>query len=300
LCAPLVCYSMNDNKVDYITQWKMPCGLTLRGYSKAAEATYLFVPELKISLDMGGIDKTVKSNLFFITHTHSDHAIHLPEAQPAFIDLKDPNIIFAPKQAVKYIHTYMHASQELNSNADLNSEEVLKQKPFQVIGVSPSETYPINHNKHEVAVFFCQHNVTSVGYGFSEVRMKLKDEYKSVPGKEIAALRKQGVEVQERTLVPLFLFLGDTNAEVFTANSETMFSYPVIILECTFILPNHLNQASNSFHLHWSDIEPFVHKYPNVTFVLIHFSLRYKDDEIQEFFANLKLPNVVPWLTKKQ
>ena len=54
-----------------LKQIKMPgSNLTLRGYSKAAEATFFFVPELKIALDMGGIDKSVHSNYFFISHTH--------------------------------------------------------------------------------------------------------------------------------------------------------------------------------------------------------------------------------------
>jgi ribonuclease Z len=35
---------------------------------------------------------------------------------------------------------------------------------------------------------------------------------------------------------------------------------------------------------------------PDVTFVLMHFSLRYKDDDIRDFFRG-KLPqNVVCWL----
>jgi hypothetical protein len=54
-----------------LRDFKIPqSDLTLRGYSKAAEATFFFVPELKTALDMGGIDKSVHSQYFFITHTH--------------------------------------------------------------------------------------------------------------------------------------------------------------------------------------------------------------------------------------
>jgi hypothetical protein len=50
---------------------KLPSiNITIRGYSRAAEATYFFVPEWKVALDMGGIDKATHSQYFFITHTH--------------------------------------------------------------------------------------------------------------------------------------------------------------------------------------------------------------------------------------
>ena len=62
-----------------LKEFKIPqSDLTLRGYSKAAEATFFFIPELKVALDMGGIDKSVHSQYFFITHTHSVYLHFLP------------------------------------------------------------------------------------------------------------------------------------------------------------------------------------------------------------------------------
>ena len=69
----------------------------------------------------------------------------------------------------------------------------------------------------------------------------------------------------------------------------------MIVIECTFLLPDHKQQAEQSDHTHWLHLEEIVKSNPDVTFVLIHFSLRYKNDEILKFF-NDKPKNVIPWI----
>jgi hypothetical protein len=44
------------------------------------------------------------------------------------------------------------------------------------------------------------------------------------------------------------------------------------------------------------DLQPFVVQHPEIIFVLIHFSLQYKSEDIKEFFRTLNLPNVVPFI----
>jgi ribonuclease Z len=86
--------------------------------------------------------------------------------------------------------------------------------------------------------------------------------------------------------------------EVFDLHPEIL-ECPVVVVECTFLVPEHLSQAQQSHHTHWSQIEQLVKKHENVTFILIHFSLRYKDADIELFFNNLpggKPKNVVPWI----
>jgi hypothetical protein len=47
------------------------CNYTLAGHSKSAEATYFYVPELKLAIDMGFISKNYSPTTFLITHTHA-------------------------------------------------------------------------------------------------------------------------------------------------------------------------------------------------------------------------------------
>jgi len=172
--------------------------LSLRGYSRSAEATYFFIPELKISLDMGGIDKSTHSNSYFITHTHMDHCVHMPEAQPAFVNLTDPTLIFVPIESVPFVQNYMHSAQELNAVQVVDREANMKAKPFTLHGVSPGQNYPILNNRYEVDIIKCHHSVPTVGYAFSEPRSKLKEEYKSLKKTEIAELKKKGTEITEK------------------------------------------------------------------------------------------------------
>lgn len=48
--------------------------------------------------------------------------------------------------------------------------------------------------------------------------------------------------------------------------------------------------------MHWTFLRPFVEQNPKTTFVLIHFSLRYKADFVKQFFRDTNLKNVVVFL----
>jgi hypothetical protein len=78
--------------------------------------------------------------------------------------------------------------------------------------------------------------VPSVGYAFWQTRNKLKEEYKSLQGKEIAALKKQGTVVTEDVVDPLFVFTGDTSIKLFETNNS-LFDYPVIITGMIKMMP---------------------------------------------------------------
>ena len=42
-------------------------------------------------------------------------------------------------------------------------------------------------------------------------------------------------------------------------------------------------------HIHWTQLKPFVERYPDKIFTLFYFSQRYSNDEIAEFFTPLKI-----------
>ena len=136
----------------------------------------------------------------------------------------------------------------------------------------------------------------------------MKSEYKDLPRDEIIALRKKGVEITENAKHYLFAFLGDTTHRVFDMNTELL-NYPVIIVECTFLYDEHLPgnherfnyhlilklDAEKSKHAHWNNLRPIIEKNKQCIFVLIHFSLRYTDQQVLDFFEKMpeKLENVV-------
>ena len=110
------------------------------------------------------------------------------------------------------------------------------------------------------------------GYGVSEVRKKLKEEYTKLSGREIGELRKKGVEVNYECNAKFLCYLGDTSKEIFEG------------------------QADKTFHSHWRNLEPIVDKYKENNFILIHFSQRYENSWLTELFKEKNKTNVYPWI----
>jgi len=77
--------------------------------------------------------------------------------------------------------------------------------------------------------------------------------------------------------------------------------YPIVIIECTFLYDDELPLASQKKHIHWLELKPYIVKNPSTLFILTHFSLRYKDSDINIFFNDIKkkesINNIFPWLT---
>ena len=83
---------------------------------------------------------------------------------------------------------------------------------------------------------------------------------------------KKGVEVNYECNAKFLCYLGDTSKEIFEG------------------------QADKTFHIHWRNLEPIVDKYKENNFILIHFSQRYENSWLTEFFKEKNKTNVYPWI----
>jgi ribonuclease Z len=96
----------------------------------------------------------------------------------------------------------------------------------------------------------------------------------------------------------MFCYICDTSIAILSTYPQ-IFNYPIIIIECTFLYPDERENAVATKHIHWEELLPYVIQYSNIIFVLIHFSLRYKDAEILEFFNIQKdihnISNIKVW-----
>jgi len=279
--------------------------LSLIGHSRSAEATYFQIPQLSTNIDMGFIDKKFMSqnpNTFLITHTHADHTFYLASCQPAFVNRKHPNNLYVPKHSVEFVENFLHACQELNAGKTLPKEGVQERKPLQVTGVSEGdEIEQLGGKENYIArVVKCDHSVVCNGYAIYEKKKKLKKEYSQLKGQEIAKLRKEKgeAEVCDTVLEPRIAIMGDTTYRVFEIN-PSLLEFPVIVVECTFLEEGQEETALGAFHMHWNHLKPIVEKHPQTVFILTHFSLRYSDEFINDFFAKQGLSNVVPFTDDK-
>lgn len=271
---------------------------TIKGFSMAALRTNFYIKELNIMLD-GGLSSPYGAEYIFITHGHSDHTANLP----FHIYGKKENSqiqVYSPKEISEYIKDFIESAYVLSSDFDVKSigsrDDLYLYKYYKNNSVSPDDFIDLNikGKKLTIEVIKCYHSVPCVGYGFIEKRSKLKEEYKNLSGKEIGELRKKGENIQYEQEYPFFVFLGDTSKEIL--KDERIKKFKTIMIECTFLYDDDLEQADKTFHMHWNYLEDYIRENEKNIFILYHFSQRYKKKELLDFFEKIKFKNVVPWI----
>lgn len=251
----------------------------LTGYSWAALRTNFNVGRLMFD---AGLSSNKVSDYIFITHGHSDHCASL-----YFHTLAECHqTIYVPFEIEDSIKALLAANFIVsNYNIPFDSNTL----SYTVIGIKPGDILSIKHNgiKHNVVVYDNCHSVPCRSFGISEEKKIIKKEYKCYieenRARELGALRKAGIEVDDYVYVPRFVYIGDTNEEVFTIN-PSLFEYKDIIIECTFLLDDDIEHANKTKHCHFSKLREIIINHENNIFILYHFSTRYTVNEILHFF----------------
>lgn len=266
---------------------------TLKGYSRAAFRTGFYIPDLGLMLDAGP-QLRGKPEHILITHTHGDHIAQLPFTMIS--DEKGDHIfhIYAPKQSEELLRQYIAAL--FNVNAVRNMRDAVEQQ-YRFHPMTAGTEFPltIRKNPYLVEVFQCDHSIPTVSYGIKVIKHKLKDEFLGIPGKDIATMRKEGKEITNQVITPTLAYVCDTTIKVFALN-PTILTYSTVIIECTFLKSEDSN---GSDHISWDELKPFILANPRVNFILIHFSMKYKESEIEDFFRAEGVPNVKAWIAEK-
>ena len=283
-----------------ILSTEIPSGkrtLTLIGRSWAGDSTAFVVPELNAGFDAGYIVQGKRLARYFITHVHCDHSHMLTHVKSR----SKPPTIYVPKESVEVATGFLDAAQQMTSHLTQSEYAAFPWEPaFSMVGVSPGERFLVDKKESLYCdAFRCDHTVPCLGYKLSRVLQKLRPEYAGLSGREIAQLRKDGVDVMSQVDTPVLAFLGDTSVEgVFgvEATRGLLADVPLIIVECSFLSDDHREQAHNKKHVLWSELKPYVIAQPQTLFVLMHFSHRWSAPEVRKFFAEENLDNVLPWV----
>lgn len=253
------------------------------------------------TLDCGFIPHPQRRSHLFLTHAHGDHSTSLPFV----ISRHCPPDIFLPEATVEACRSYL----ERHLDFRLHGQEIESFLPtFALHGVTAGSKHRLSGKVHSdkiVEVFSVYHSVACVGYGFSQEKKRLKPEYQGLPGAKLGQLRKEGTVIDQNYESPMFAFMGDTTAQFYREHAElekegkeNIFRFPLIITECTFLGDHEedAQRAEQTKHTLWPELKPIVQAHPQVTFLLIHFSLRYSEVEVRAFFQKENLPNVVAFV----
>jgi ribonuclease Z len=247
-------------------------GIAIEGVSIAGRESFYKLPGFRTLLEFGRApEDTVSYATVCLTHGHLDHAAGLAHhASRRRLERLPAARVFAPEEAVPDLEAWLAFSQRLE-NVDYG---------LHLIPVRPGRSVMLR-NDLELKVLPGRHRVPTVGYLFSEIKRKLKDEFLGLPGEEIAAMRSKGVEVTRREETPLLAYPGDCGPAIFEAAPE-LFQARVLLIECSFLSPEDRDRARDYEHLHLQDFLERAALFQNEVIVLTHFSQRNRVAEIRE------------------
>jgi ribonuclease Z len=264
-------------------------GIVIEGVSIAGHESFYKLPAFRTLLEFGRApDDVVSYATVCLTHGHLDHAAGLAHhASRRRLTGLPPARVFAPEEAVPDLEAWLAISQRLEK-VDYGTH---------VTPALPGDSVPLR-NDLQLRFLPGRHRVPTIGYLFSEVRKKLRDELAGLPGEKIAALRQEGVEVARRQEIPLLAYPGDCGPSIFDAAPEILRAR-ALLLECSFFAPEDRDRAAQYEHIHLQDILERADLFENEALVLTHFSMRYRPEEIRTALSILPprlAERVVPFL----
>jgi ribonuclease Z len=293
----------------HVAYWKNTLAVTpvvtLSGYSRAAENTGFYCRELELALD-AGVPTNDLPSVICLTHLHNDHMCNLHKL---LIDNPKKPIIVIPDndkfaelltQTLKLIYLsskFIHP----NSQKGINPQVTY---PYRLLKLKVDESYMFKETRtgnYYVEGLPASHGVEAMSFGIYQMRKRCKPEYQNLNSTDYIQLKAQKVEFTEHYKYPILCYMSDTNPKPLELQTSSIYSYPNIVIECTFLEPEDLSHAKKKNHMHWQHLLPVIKSHPSTKFILIHFSKKYTWDQVKKFFHNYQttveyIPNIIIWL----
>jgi ribonuclease Z len=246
--------------------------LRILGASTGGEESWAVIPEMNIGFDIGRAPReVVATDNMFLTHGHMDHSAGIAYyfSQRMFIDAK-PGTLYAPAPLLGPIQRLLRIWAEIdgqeppaNLHAAIPGKDILVRRDLLV------RPFEVNHSARR----YDKSHVHSLGFSAIEVRQKLKDEFQGLDGPQLVALKQKGTEITRRVEIPLVTYCGDTAVGDFL-ELDYVRNSRVLMLECTFVEPDHIDRARAGNHMHVTDLPDVVRRLNNEKIVLTHLSRR--------------------------
>ena len=236
----------------------------VQGVSIAGETTCLQIPELDICFDMGEcLRAALPSRYVAISHGHMDHIGGLAYycSQRRFQGMGTGKII-CDNRLVGPITRMMAGFVDLEQ----------QRTPFELIPLEPEQQIEIKPNIH-LRGFETEHTSPSFGYAIIEKRSKLKPEFVNLPQEKLKELKDRGQEITRTLEIPLVAYLGDTAPGPHLVRNDVR-KAEIVLCECTFFEPDHVERAKVGMHMHINDIAEWIRVLECKHLILTHISRR--------------------------
>jgi ribonuclease Z len=273
--------------MDFYNFWKKEYDIDikykLKGFSRGSLRTGFMLLPCRIFLD-AGVPSPIKPSVILITHGHQDH---IDSLYNHLLDTNEKVQVIASSNLISNLNNYLNSCRSLNVGYKIKFTNWI---PTPII---TNLNIVSNNIKYNIESIYLNHEVECFGYGISEIRNKLKEEYKDYTSSEIQQAKKE-FQITEEKLYPILFFCGDMDHS--SLKNLPFDKYPIFIIECTFFEDDHLKEARQRQHLHIQDLIPYFIKHQNTKFILIHFSCRYTNTQIKEFESKYNYDNVIFWI----
>ena len=257
---------------------------SLKGVSLGGIHTSIYVPGLQSLFDVGmAFRSAAAARNLFLSHAHADHsgALIALLGMRGLLGNGPPLKIFLPKEIEKPLA------------ALISDWSKLQRYPFNIkmIAMEEGTKLPLSGNL-QVEAFKTFHPVPSLGYRFVRVIDKLRTEFSNLPGKEIAARKKNGDDLFYQKTRCEFAFATDTLISVLD-HTPSLYETEVLVLECTFLDKRKtLKDSRAGCHIHLDEILERQDLFKNEQLVLMHFSQLYQPSEIREILQKRCSPEL--------
>ena len=239
-------------------------GIRLLGFSVAGEETVVVAPEYNVCFDVGRAPREViPIDNVCLTHGHMDHTAGVAYyfSQRGFVGLRPGRVI---------VHRCL--AQPLQKLMDIWSDIEGHPAAGQVLGVEHLEDVEIRRGLL-IRPFTVNHSRSSLGYSLIERRHKLKAEFVGKPGPQLAALKRDGVQIEDYVEVVLLTCTGDTAMGRFL-ELDFVRQSRALLVECTFYEADHVSRARDGRHLHVDDLPRVLAAVPEARIMLTHVTHR--------------------------